>query len=268
MPTGRGNGTSRSGSWTSTTASRAQCWSDAQITGSSWFTNPGGSKYARAEIAEADFPWNAATGELVPLSGTWRPRVSFDKAQGLVLIDPALHADPPSRGLVAYEGAGGKQTLSIDTTTLRDGQHRMLLVNCDPRPAGRHCGVLVVPFLVRNGTGETAAPAAPPATHTAHNSASAPTVLSASTPRITRPRGRLTASMPVKLASGAPLASGTVACAASTRGRSLRVVSSGVSRGVAGCTWRLGAGHHEVRGSLTVRSGGLTVRRRFVAHVH
>jgi hypothetical protein len=73
--------------------------------------------------------------------------------EALVLIDPALHANPPNFGRIVLSNNGRWdrwEKLSIDTTTLTDGKHRLLIGGCDTRPDGKNCGVLVVPFTVSN----------------------------------------------------------------------------------------------------------------------
>lgn len=130
-----------------------------RIGGDTWLTAEGtGTKYSEARIMNWSFPWDLSTGEPVPVSGVWSPEVWFNGDEGLVLIDPALHAVPPDMGIQVWEGvpvATGqnpkRMTITIDTTTLTDGAHRMLLISCDDRPSGaRNCGVLVVPFIVDN----------------------------------------------------------------------------------------------------------------------
>jgi hypothetical protein len=102
-----------------------------------------------------DVPWNEATGELTPLSGTWTPTVQFEARQNFVYVDPALHATPPNHGTVVYEATTTNtgyhtQELSIDTTTLSNGLHRLLIGTGNVAQNGTHSGVLVVPFVVQN----------------------------------------------------------------------------------------------------------------------
>jgi hypothetical protein len=123
------------------------------VEGTGWFA-PGGpaGKYAGAHIANGDIPWDAATGQAIAVTGTWRPAVSI-RREAFVLVDPALHANPPSLGKVVLSNVGEwnrTEKLAIDTTALTDGRHRLLIASCDPRPDGRNCGVLVVPFVVQN----------------------------------------------------------------------------------------------------------------------
>lgn len=130
------------------------------IGGGSWLPGPvtGGSNYANVKIKDmTQFPWNPATGEAIPVSGLWQPKVTFqvtggaDVRSGMAMIDPALHADPPSHGLMVYDGPPGDRTLQIDTTSLANGSHRLLLVGCTQHSTGiKQCGVQVVPFIVEN----------------------------------------------------------------------------------------------------------------------
>lgn len=135
------------------------------IGGDTWL-NPIGvshTNYSQASIAIEDFPWDFETGELIPISGTWTPDVDFAPRSpqvartGKALIDPFLHAVPANLGTVIYDGPAGKRQLSIDTLSLTDGKHRLLLVSCNPNfPGGfENCGVLVVPFLVANAAPTT-----------------------------------------------------------------------------------------------------------------
>lgn len=129
------------------------------VGGDSWYSSvPGGTtgQYARANMRRADVPWSEATGELVPVSGTWRPTVSFEARRNVVYIDPALHASPPDFGTVVYDRTTANtgyqtETLAIDTTALSDGLHRLLIGSGNVGTNGTNTGVLVVPFLVKNG---------------------------------------------------------------------------------------------------------------------
>lgn len=130
--------------------------------GDTWYSDPpkrelGGSTgaYAQARIARADIPWSEATGELTPLSGVWSPEVRFEARTNFVYIDPALHAIPPNLGTVIYSATTGNtaelvKRLAIDTTSLSDGLHRLLVGTSNVATNGANTGVLVVPFLVHN----------------------------------------------------------------------------------------------------------------------
>lgn len=134
------------------------------VGGDTWIENTG-SQYSETYVRRADYPWDETTGELTPLSGTWNLDATFccdhvATTTGLATIDPNLHADPVDIGTVIYDGPADKNVpLSIDTTTLANGEHKLLLSACNPEvtppdgepPSLTNCGVLVVPFLVDNG---------------------------------------------------------------------------------------------------------------------
>lgn len=129
-----------------------------RIGGDTWLPQaPSNTNYSEARIMEASFPWNFQTGEMIPVSGVWKPLVWF-AGEGRVLIDPALHATPPNFGTeiwrgypVSLPGTPKRMMINVDTTKLTDGPHRMLLISCDHRTNGvDNCGVLVVPFIVDN----------------------------------------------------------------------------------------------------------------------
>jgi hypothetical protein len=129
-----------------------------------WASSPGGdswfnsdfptTKYAKAVIGRNDFPYTADL-KPKPVSGIWTPEVRFTVPEGFAYIDAALHASPPNKGTVVYEQlhvtSPTTTRLRIDTTRLTNGTHRLLLGSCNPIPVeGKHCGTLVVPFLVAN----------------------------------------------------------------------------------------------------------------------
>jgi hypothetical protein len=150
---------------------------DAYTGGESWFTQEsGGSAYARAMISRPELSklWNVDTGQLVPKSGVFHVTVSGEKDGARALIDPKLHNMPPILGTVVMDNppATGAPTyksydLSIDTTKLTDGVHRLFVQNIFKRPSGEQSGVIVLPFLVANGT--------PPATTTTTTTTPPPT---------------------------------------------------------------------------------------------
>jgi hypothetical protein len=124
------------------------------VGGDTWYSSMP-AKYARANMLRADVPWDEATGALTPVSGTWTPRVTFEKKQNFVYIDPALHATPPSHGTVVYERTTTRsgyhaQRLAIDTTRLANGLHRLLIGSSNVAASGTNTGVLVIPFIVDN----------------------------------------------------------------------------------------------------------------------
>ena len=126
--------------------------------GDTWYGGAVGGTtgaYANAQILRADVPWSEQTGELTPVSGTWTPTVKFEAQTNFVYIDPALHAVPLDKGTVVYEAKTSNtgyhtQQLSIDTTQLSDGPHRLLIGSSNVGTAGTNTGVLVIPFLVDN----------------------------------------------------------------------------------------------------------------------
>lgn len=70
-------------------------------------------------------------------------------------------------------------------------------------------------------------------------------------------------------ANGKPVDAGTVKCGATLGGKRLAASGSGLSGGVAGCTWRLPrtAAGKTLRGSVTVTTAGGTASRTFSAKV-
>ena len=86
-----------------------------------------------------------------------RPRVFVEQRAGIAYVDPALHAVPPSKGVVIHDGARstawgpvGCNKLRIDTTTLTNGVHKLLIGRCitDTRIATVHCGTPAVRVTV------------------------------------------------------------------------------------------------------------------------
>jgi hypothetical protein len=146
-------------------------WADAAerrgIMGDSYYPASQAGDYAQAALARKDMPYLEPGLRPKVLSGVWRPRVFFEKTTGFAWVDPNLHGNPPSKGMVVHEGPGangganGFRDLSVDTTRLSDGEHRLLIGTCNLNvPAGEmvngqvergdHCGTLVVRFLVDN----------------------------------------------------------------------------------------------------------------------
>lgn len=127
------------------------------VGGDSWYsTVVGGAtgQYARVSMERPSVPWDETTGDLTPISGTWHPNVHFEARQNFVYIDPALHAMPMNKGTIVYEQTsaanGSNAILSIDTTQLTDGLHRLLIGTSNVASNGTNSGVLVIPFLVKN----------------------------------------------------------------------------------------------------------------------
>lgn len=137
--------------------------SPTRIAGSSWYT---GAKYEEAEL---DSPLPEV------ISGTWTPTVRIDKGAGginvnssFASLDPAFHATPSYPGIVLLDRTGPyKGTLSIDTTQLANGEHKLFLragasctgatgSNCGLKPDGTsnnvstHYSAQVVTFTVAN----------------------------------------------------------------------------------------------------------------------
>ena len=76
-------------------------------------------------MKKADLPFNATTLRAGREVGLCEPRVFFAERTGFAYVDPALHAVPPSKGVVLYDGVGWTawrapvswNKLRIDTTT-------------------------------------------------------------------------------------------------------------------------------------------------------
>lgn len=127
--------------------------------GRGWYT---GANYIVSQLRSA-FPFKA-------LSGTWRPTVGLKHGSGgipvthhSVHVDPKFHAN--DRGIVIRDASGRFQDdVSIDTTKLADGKHRLVLKadadcqsgNCGTENDGqRVSGIFVIPFVVDNGKSQT-----------------------------------------------------------------------------------------------------------------
>jgi hypothetical protein len=130
--------------------------------GESWFTQAeGGSAYARSIVQRPELEklWNPATGTLVPKTGSFHITISGEKDGNRAMIDPAMHAMPPVIGTVLVDepaGTAGKlyksYDLTIDTTKLTNGIHKLVFQNIYKRNAGDQSGLIVLPFLVANPT--------------------------------------------------------------------------------------------------------------------
>ena len=138
--------------------------SSLRTAGSSWYT---GALYGEAEFL-SPIPAN-------PVSGQWTVSVNMhpgaggkDTTDAFASIDPSFHAVPPYAGQVLLAQSGAyKGTLTIDTTQLSNGPHKLFLREggaCDGT-AGNDCGkkpdgssnnvatsysVQVIPFTVSN----------------------------------------------------------------------------------------------------------------------
>ena len=121
-------------------------WRDgAGVTGRGWYTDVG---YQNASLAALP---------VGPVSGTWTPTVRMGPGSGgsaatyhVAAVDPDVHAGMP--GWVVLEGAGEyRGPLSVDTTQLANGRHRLVLRSDSALPNGStHSGLLVVTFDVSN----------------------------------------------------------------------------------------------------------------------
>jgi hypothetical protein len=120
--------------------------------GKGWYTGSG--------YCEASFLSPVPIGAV---SGTWTPEVKIENhgasddlavTHHTIRLDPDFHADPPVQGTVIKDGPGqlAATSLSIDTTALADGPHKLhMRADCDDPRGSTNSGVLVIPFLVNNG---------------------------------------------------------------------------------------------------------------------
>jgi hypothetical protein len=163
---------------------------DAYTGGESWFTRDGGgSAYARTFVQRAELTklWNPETGTLVPKSGTFHITVSGEKDGNRAMIDPAMHAMPPSVGKVLVDEPAGtageiykSYDLTIDTTKLSDGVHKLAFQNIYKHSLGEQSGVIVLPFLVANSP-PTATSTTTPTTSTTPTTTTATTTSTTTT---------------------------------------------------------------------------------------
>lgn len=103
---------------------------------------------------------------MTPVSGVWQPTVEtlpgafFSSPlavhHSLVTLDPDFHAVPANQGTVLRDVNGpiSPTTLSIDTTQLADGPHKLVIVASHNHLdlGSTQSGVQVIPFTVANGT--------------------------------------------------------------------------------------------------------------------
>jgi hypothetical protein len=139
----------------STTHASAALTNLIGVGGDSWFCCTGTGRYARVAMRRQDIPWDVRTGKLRPVSGVWRPLLSFEKQRGFAYIDPHLHAVPPHKGMVLFEELATNtgyrsRRVAIDTRKLTNGFHRLVFGTATRTPHGTHTGVGVIPFRVRN----------------------------------------------------------------------------------------------------------------------
>ena len=158
--------------------------------GESWFSREPnfGSPYARTFVQRGEIAklWNIQTGALVPKSGTFHLTIGGPTDGDRAMVDPAMHAMPPTLGkVILYKPpVTGRKTwqhfdLAIDTTKLSDGMHKLVFQNIYNGASGEQSGLIVLPFLVAN-------PYAPPTS----TSATTTTTTSSPRPRRRTPRRR------------------------------------------------------------------------------
>jgi hypothetical protein len=123
---------------------------EQHLRGKGWYTTAG---YCEATLKSVPIP-DAA------VSGVWSPTVAMiEHSTGTVnmpisrysaRLDADIHAG--NLGTLLKEGAGAWEgSLPIDTTTLADGPHKLMLkAECDDPSGSTNAGVLVIPFDVRN----------------------------------------------------------------------------------------------------------------------
>jgi hypothetical protein len=118
--------------------------------GKGWYT---GSGYCESDVV-SDLP-------VAPVSGVWTPQlqiVDHGAADDLpvthssVRLDPDFHATPVIPGtLLSDAAAPWTGSVAIDTSTLTNGRHRLVLrADCDDPRGSTNSGVLVVFFTVAN----------------------------------------------------------------------------------------------------------------------
>jgi hypothetical protein len=123
--------------------------------GKGWYTDSG---YCEASFLSA-VPY-------APVSGTWTVKVKIEDhgasedlavTRHTIRLDPDFHAEPPVPGKIISDGSGqlAETSLSIDTTSLADGPHKLhMRADCDDPRGSTNSGVLVIPFVVSHGADE------------------------------------------------------------------------------------------------------------------
>lgn len=114
------------------------------VEGRGWETQ---TKYSQARIALVP---------KLPVSGTWSPSINLNKGSGGITcthhhatIDPDLHNGNP--GTIILDGSGPYVgTLSINTTLLTNGVHKLMLRAAQSINGITQTGVQVIPFTVFN----------------------------------------------------------------------------------------------------------------------
>jgi hypothetical protein len=118
--------------------------------GKGWYTGAG---YCESDVV-SDLP-------VGPVSGVWSPALriadhgaadDLSVTHHSVRLDPDFHADPQVPGTIYVDGSGPWEgSVAIDTTTLANGRHRLVLrADCDDPRGSTNSGVLVVAFAVSN----------------------------------------------------------------------------------------------------------------------
>lgn len=113
-----------------------------------WYVEADGTDwgYQTATIDPADHP---SEGEC--FSGTWNVGVDLDQSGTsgyMVLIDPGIHNG--NLGTVVKQGVQYDGPVSIDTTELTNGWHRLMVESHRTVEAKSNAGVFVLPFRVCN----------------------------------------------------------------------------------------------------------------------
>ena len=111
--------------------------------------------YTGTEYENARFTSSLPSG---PVAGSWTFAVSLAPGSGgtpvnhvLISVDPHFHNDPVDRGNVIFEKAGPYVgSITIDTTTLSNGVHRLFMRADSPLATGTGSGVLAFNFTVNN----------------------------------------------------------------------------------------------------------------------
>ncbi len=118
--------------------------------GKGWYTGAG---YCESDVV-SDLP-------VGPVSGVWDPSLQIADHGAVddlsvthhsVRLDPDFHAVPQVPGTILVDGSGSwTGGVAIDTTTLENGRHRLVLrADCDDPRGSTNSGVLVVFFTVAN----------------------------------------------------------------------------------------------------------------------
>ncbi len=118
--------------------------------GAGWYVEASGANwgYQNADMDFADIPPIGTC-----LSGLWKPEVELDSSgttEHLVTIDPNFHQG--NIGQVVKQGTGEFDgVVVIDTTTLSDGRHNLVLQSGKRIGSKENGGVFKIPFQVCNG---------------------------------------------------------------------------------------------------------------------